>query len=218
MPDGGSDTKRLLEQWHAGDVQALHALLSKHHDWIHERVHQRLGNELRARAETGDYVQDVVLEVLQYVPRFLVADGEKLRALLATMVENVLRDRSDWHSAKRRTIARERPLPPDTVLHVDLPRERVETPTTAAHRNEQEAWVRLALELLEPDDRALVVMREMEGLPFREIASRLSISDDSAERRYKRAFQRLSFKVKALRRGDVADATASSSDGRSAEV
>jgi len=203
MANDRSTTRVLLSRWHGGDEVARDELLARHLDWIRLRVHERLGPELKARAATGDYVHDVACEVLQYMPRFLVEDGDRFRALICRIVENVLRDRSDWYAAKRRSRSRERPLPSDTVLHLDPPRNRVATPTTDADRREREAWVRLGLELLSEIDRAVLVKREWEGETFAVIGSQLGMSTDAAERRYKKAFERLAIKVKALRRGDL---------------
>jgi len=196
-------TRVLLTRWHEGDELARDELLARHLGWIQSRVHERLGPELRARGTTGDYVHDIACEILQYMPRFLVQDGDRFRALICRIVENVLRDRSDWYAAKRRSRSRERPLPSDTVLHLDPPRQRVATPTTDADRKEREAWVRLGLELLDGVDRAVLVRREWEGETFTKIAAQLGMSVDAAERRYKRAFERLAMKVRALRRGDL---------------
>ena len=208
-------TRLLLQRWHQGDRAALDDLLSRNLDWIRSRVHERLGSQLRARGTTGDYVQDVACEILTYIPNFVVEDGERFRGLVARIVENVLRDKSDWYLAKRRSMARERPLPKDTVLHLDLPRAKVVTPTTEAHRREQEAWVRLALELLDETDRLVLVSRDWEGLTFTAIGEKLGLSVDAAERRYKRAFERLALKVKAIRRGDIDGAVeAPRDDGR----
>jgi len=203
MGNESPTTRVLLRRWHAGDLEARDQLLAKHLDWIRLRVHQRLGPSLRARGTTGDYVQDVACEVLQYMPRFAVEDGDRFRALIGRIVENVLRDKSDWYASMRRSRARERPLPPDTVLHLDLPRERVVTPSSAAHAREQEAWVWLGLDLLDEVDRTTLILRDWQGATFAAIGEKLGMSVDRVERRYRHAFERLALKVKALRRGDI---------------
>ena len=65
-------TGKLLERWHAGDGGALDELLVRDLPWIRRCVHRRLGQGLRQRAETEDFVQEAVLEVLRYGPRFVV--------------------------------------------------------------------------------------------------------------------------------------------------
>jgi RNA polymerase sigma factor (sigma-70 family) len=201
MTSDPSDTKSHLKAWHRGEEASLRSLLSRNLDWIHERVRQRLGDGLRQRLESCDIVQDAALQFLQYGPRFLLSDEKKFRTLLARIVENVLRDKHDWFSAKRRAVALEQPLPDDTVLDLDPRKGIVKTPSMSAQRHEEEAWLRLGMELLDPEDRKILALRQWDHLAFEEIGERLSISGDAAWMRHKRAVDRLAKKVGDLRRG-----------------
>ncbi len=212
LTDDGSTTGVLLTRWHDGDRTARDALLDRHLPWLREQVHRQLGAALRSRAETGDFVHEVVSEFLEYAPKFRVTDEKAFRALLMRIVETTLQDQSDWYRAKRRDFARSVPLPTDTVLGLDPPRHQPPTPSQIASTNEETSWARLALELLDAEDRRLVVMREIDGSTFREIAAALAISDDAAERRYRKAFERLGFRIKALKRGDVSSAASDGSE------
>lgn len=199
-------TGDLLRRWHAGDARALDELLALHLPWIRDRVHKRLGAALREKAETGDIVQDSLLQFLRYGPRFVIGTDEQFRKLLARIVENVLRDKLDFFSARRRQMAREQPLGSDTVLSLDPPRaEVIDTPSQAAAREEDEAWMRLALELLDPDERRLLVLREWDDLSFREIGERLGISDSAAKMRHHRAIASLAHLMSSLRKGQLPD-------------
>jgi DNA-directed RNA polymerase specialized sigma24 family protein len=110
------------------------------------------------------------------------------------------------YTARRRNWARERPIPADTVLYLDPAKRAGETPSVAANRNEEEAWVRLGLELLDPEKRDLVVLRQWDQLSFAEIGEKLAITENAARLRYLRALNDLSNTITALRRGDVAAA------------
>ncbi len=200
-------TLTLLRRWHSGDAEALSALLARHLPAIRERVERRMGPRLRQRGDTEDYVQDAVLRVLVEGPRFEVDDDEHFRMLLARVVENTLRDRHRWFAARRRAAARERPLPPTTVLSLCTGRTPRETPSRAMDREEKEAWVRLALDLLEDGPRELIVLHEWDGLSFPEIGKRLGTSEDAARMRYQRAVAKLALKIGELRRGRIEKAT-----------
>ncbi len=205
MQDERTQTARLLNQWHRGDRDALDQLVQENADWIENRVRHRLGGLLRARGETVDYVQEVMVEVLRYAPRFVVSDRQRFRAMLARMVENVLRDEVDRHKALRRDPRREQPIPTDSVLRLDSGRHRVAPPSEHAMRAEGEAWIRLALELIEPEDRKVILLREHEGLSFAEVGEALGIQENTARMRFQRALPRLMKKVESLRRaGDEA--------------
>jgi len=203
--DPEEEVRESDHRWHTQDRRALDALLDEHLSWISARVHHRLGDKLRRKDETCDLVQDALVQFLRYGPGIVLSDGRQFRALLARIAENVLRDRHDWFNAQRRAIARERPLPSDTLLNLDPPRSGIETPSKAAARNEQEGWVRLGIELLEPTDRMLIVLRDWQKLEFGRIGEQLEITGDAARMRYRSALCRLSAKVSSLRRGKVVD-------------
>lgn len=199
-----TDTVYLLERWHAGDRESLDRLLERHLPWIRDRVHHRLGDLLRRRGETGDYVQEAMVEVLNYTPRFRVSNEAQFRALLARIIENTLRDQHEWYTARRRDIARDRPFKPDTVLDLDGDLERTpKTPSNVVDQEEREAWVRLGIELLEPRDREVIVLRQWESLSFPEIGTRLGLDRSAAHKRFSRAIERLGKIVWAMRQGHV---------------
>lgn len=199
-PDPSGTTDHLRE-WHRGKRADLDKLLNRHLDWIHERVRKRLGTQLRQRLESCDIVQDAAYQFLQYGPRFVLSDEKRFRALLARIVENILRDKHDWFTAQRRAIALEQPLPDDTVLNLDPSRTKVRTPSMSAQRHEEEAWLRLGMELLDPEDKEILVFRQWDHQSFEEIGHRMNITADAAWMRHRRAVDRLAKKVGDLRRG-----------------
>ena len=187
-------------------------LLERHLSWIQSFVHRKLSDLIRSKAETGDIVQDAVMQFIRYGPRFHLSNDRQFRALLAKIVENVLRDKYDWFTAHRRAIARERPLPPDTVLNLDPSEGMVDSPSQIVQRNEQEAWVRLGLELLEPGDRRIIIFRDWEDLSFTEIGKRSGLSKSTARRKYLDSIEQLIDKVRALKSGDLEAALGSETD------
>jgi len=201
-----TETRELLLRWHDGDQAALLELVQQDADWIAARVRRRMGPLLRRRAETQDIVQNTLLQVLHDGPRFVLSDREQLRKLLACMVENVLRVEANHQQAQRRDVRREavpRAVPAagsQSVLSLDPP-AAVTRPSEAAGRQEQRDWVRLALELLEPEDRNVVLWREYHELPFGEIAQRLGVAEDAARMRYNRALPKLAKQLVRLRAG-----------------
>jgi RNA polymerase sigma factor (sigma-70 family) len=148
-------------------------------------------------------VQGAALAALQYTPRFLTADRQQFRALVARIVENHLRDAYDHHAAQRRHPGRERELPDDSVLDLDRSRHATGQPPVAASRDEQEAWVRLALELLDPPDRQVLLLRQWQELEFAEVARQLGIGEDAARMRFQRALPKLAQQLARLRQGRV---------------
>jgi len=196
-------TRELLQRWHTGDRAAIEALVARDLPWIQDYVRGRLGPLLRGRGETGDYVHDAVLQVLAYVPRFVTDSRSGFRTLLARVLENHLRDAHDYHAAQKRTPLRERPVPDDSVLDLDRPQRSSTRPGSVAERNERAAWVRLAIELLESDDRRVLLLREWHGLEFAAIGERMGLSENAARMRFQRALPRLAEQLERLRNGEL---------------
>ena len=193
-------TTSFLPNWQEGGDH-LEEVLHRHLPWVQNYVHRRLGSFHRRKADTGDIVQDAMVQFLRHGPRFLLKNDRQFRALLGRIVENVICDNYDWFTAQRRAVARERPLPPDTILNLDPPVGKVSTPSGIAQEHERVAWIRLALELLEPDLRKVVVLRRWEDLSFPEIGRRLDMSKATARRRYLHSVNRLIETVNVLQEG-----------------
>ena len=196
-------TAQLLKSWHGGHEDGLDALLERHLPWIRIHVRRRLGPLLRRGAETSDYVQDAMIEFLRYGPRIVISDDDHFRALIVRIVENSLRNKYDWFTAQRRAIARERPIPSDTILRLDPPKDSVKTPSQSVQRHEDEAWVRLCMELIDPEDSEIIILRQWEHLSFVQIGEKLGISANTARMRHNRAVNRLAEQVGNLRRRNI---------------
>ncbi len=193
----------LLRGWCSGDEEALAVLLGEERDWICGLVRRRLGAALRGRAETQDVVQDAVVEVLRSGPRILTRDRAAFRALLARIVENTLRDAHDRHTAARRDLRREVPLDSRSTIVLDKSLRSVTHVSEAAVREEERALIRCAIELLEPIDREIVLLRGYRELEFAECARLLGIAVSTAQMRFARAVPRLARMVARLRAGQV---------------
>jgi len=196
----GSSLSETLARWYAGEPQALDKLIEENHEWVHRVVRARLGEGLRKKLDSMDIVQEAMGEFLRYGPRVRVESEDHFRNLLARIVENVIRDEHDWYHARRRAMSREQRLPADSVI--DLQRSAALTrPDRAAEKGEHRAEVRLAMELLDPDERRVVLLRQWEGLEFAEVGARLGLTADAARMRFQRALPRLAAKVGEIRAG-----------------
>jgi RNA polymerase sigma-70 factor, ECF subfamily len=201
-------TVDLIRRWQTGDRRALDLILERHLGWITECVRKEIGPIGRAKAESADLVQDVVVELIEAGPRFVVSNSDHFRALLARMARNVVCDQIDHFTALRRNVGRERPLPSDRLVDLDPPRGTVRRPSEEAAQRESEAFMSLGLELLDPDDRRVVLLRDIDELSFAEVAKRLETTVGAATVRHSRAVARLKRAVELLRAGRLADALA----------
>jgi RNA polymerase sigma-70 factor (ECF subfamily) len=202
MADAAS-TQELLQRWHAGDGAALAALVEASLPWLRQHVERRLGAFLRDRGDSSDYLHDALLDFLRDGPRFQVRDERQFRGLLVRVIENTLRDKNDWFRAKRRNLGG--PAVSASVLDLHSGIAVSSTPSRGASREERRAWVRLALELLDPEDRKVILGRDYEDRSFAEIGAELGMTADAARMRWTRAVGRLAQTMLKLRAGDVDD-------------
>lgn len=194
-------TRALMERWNGGDESALEELLAQHGDWLRAHVRVRLGPAMRSRVESMDIVQDTLVEFLKSGPRFVVENANQFRGLMGKVIENRIRDRRDWFSAQCRAMAREERG--GSVADLSGGGHSQSRPDRVAAKNEWEALVRLAVMLLEPDDRDIVILRQWQEMQFEDIGKKLGIEPDAARMRFNRALPRLAARVDELRRGKV---------------
>lgn len=192
-------TLELLQRWNGGDQAALDELLERHLEWITDYVHGRIGERLRSRAETLDFVQASMLDFLRYGPKFQVRDESAFRGLFARIAENNIRDQDRYLGRAMRDADRESGNRSSaSVLHLDA-RRSVTRPSEHLAREESVAFVRVALELLDPQDREAIWLREFEELSFAEVGAKMGLAENAARMRFQRALPRLAAKVAQLR-------------------
>jgi len=201
---GRSRTRTLIERSGLGDHAARDELLAEHMDWIRNRVRQELGPALRKRVDSVDMMQEAAIRALEYGPRFVTSDPGAFRAILCRIIVNTIRDENDKQRAQKRDIARERPLQ-NSAICIDLPEPGGETPSQVVMKLEQGERLALALAMLEPEDREVLHLREIEGLSLREIGERLGLTEDAARMRHKRALPKLRHTLERLSRGEIDD-------------
>ena len=201
-------TAVLLESHHRGDSSALLAIVQRDLEWVRAFVHRHLGGEVRRLEETADVVQEVMLNVLRNGQHFVVASKDDFRALIATIVLNHLRSRGRYHHAGKRDVRRERAGQSDSALYLgrDSPAKCVTRPDQNAEHEEAIALVRLARDLIAPESRELLEMREAE-MSFVAIGERLGCAEEAARKRYGTAVRHLEEGVRMLKQGRLRDLT-----------
>lgn len=200
-------TRELLLRWHRGDQEALALLVQQEQAFVAQHVRGRLGSSLRRQLETQDVVQQTMLNALRNAPRFLLSDRGQLRGLFVRMVENTLQSAANHQQRQKRDVRREQPwtaVADDTVVDLDVA-DTATDPSAAVAREDLRAWIRLALELLDVDDREVVERRDYQEQSFAAIAAELEEAEDTVRMRYQRALPKLAAALTKLRQGRLAD-------------
>ncbi len=147
-------------------------------------VRVRLGSRLRARFEIEDVLQETLAAALVAWERFEDRGDGSLVRWLCRIAETTIRSLAEREGALKRT-------PPGERERITRALRRMEDdatgPATAAGRAEKNAAVARSLEMLDEDEREIVLARFFRGLPFEEVAREAGISVSTARRRMGRA-------------------------------
>ena len=180
--DGAAET---LARAQAGDQDAFREIYLAHHAALYRYA---LG-ELGSVDDACDVVQEVFIRAWRGLGSFR---GEtSLLRWLFRITRNLIIDRI---RARRRRpeVSLETPLGPDTEDTVgDRIASKRKGPDEATEHAEEMAAFRKALADLPEGQRIVFVLREWEGLDYREIAERLGLNDGTVKSRLARAREAL---------------------------
>jgi RNA polymerase sigma-70 factor (ECF subfamily) len=190
------DTDLLLRRAAAGDDAARGDLLQRHRGRLKRMVAVRLDPRLAARVDPSDVVQEARAEAAGRLDGYLRDRPLPFYPWLRAIAQQRLLDLRRRHvEAGRRSVAREEErlgLSDRSALELaERLFARPSSPSARARRHELRERVRAALAGLREADREVLVLRHLEGLPAREIAAVLGISEGAVHTRHVRALQRL---------------------------
>lgn len=163
--DADASDEGLVRRFLAGDAGAFEGIVGRHRDAVYRFIRWQLG---AARQEAEDATQDALVEMFRSLPRY--SGRSRLRTWILGLARNVCLRR-------RRALARRLPAPlwaaddetlraiPDAGADVEALLERRETRDR----------VRAGIDGLSPEHRVVVLLREVEGLSYEEIASVLEV-------------------------------------------
>jgi RNA polymerase sigma-70 factor (ECF subfamily) len=190
------DTEQLLKQVADGDDVARDQLLQRYRRRLRRMVAVRFDRRLAARVDPSDVVQETLAEAAAQLDRYLQERPLPFYPWLRRMAQRRLIDLHRRHvQARRRTVTREEAaggLPGrSAVALAERLFGRPSSPSAGLHRQERRERARAALAALPEQDREVLVLRILEGLPTRETAAVLEISEVAVRSRQVRALERL---------------------------
>jgi len=186
MPDVRVDQSvTLLLKAQAGDNDALNQLLARYLPRLKRWASGRLPWGLRTMLETGDLVQDAIVNALPHLDKLEIRSERALFVYLQRAVKNRV---IDLHKRARRRPVREE-FPPDVPAGGVSPQE------AAIGAEALESYKR-ALASLKDEERQAIMLRVEQGLDFEEVAIHLGKpSADAARMAVTRAIVRLADKM-----------------------
>ena len=177
------DESELVARAREGDRAAFSQLVWHHQDQIHNMVYALVGD----RDDADDLAQEVFVKAYRSLPR--VRGGSKFHTWLYRIGVNCALDHVRSRN-RRRSLALECDRCRDTDL-VDPGVSSPEASDSKVMRKELQAILERALASLPPDHRAAVVLRDIDGLHYEEIAYATNCSIGTVKSRLFRARARL---------------------------
>lgn len=147
----------LVERTRAGDLSAFEALVERHRPVVFRVAARIVGDD-----EADDVAQDAFLRAFHRLSQF--RGDAPFRSWLLRIA----------HNAALNTLERRRSVPLDEPEE-DRPPEpgtdRPRTPADELELTERRQRLQVKLQLMQPTHRAVLVLRDLEGLSYEEIAS-----------------------------------------------
>lgn len=179
-----------------GDPATLGRLLELYRRYLALLARVQIGQRLQGKVDASDVVQETFLEAHRSFGKFQGTNEAQfigwLRQILACNLTDLLRR---YLGAQGRDVRLEREIASAIDLSsASLDRGLVAQQSSPSHqavRREQSVLLADALEQLPGDYREVIVLRNVEGLSFPDVAQRMGRSLDSVEKLWMRGLARL---------------------------
>jgi RNA polymerase sigma-70 factor (ECF subfamily) len=179
-----SAEEQFLERLRAGDAPAFNRLVEERHGDIYALLYRLTEDPEEAR----DLTQETFLQAFRHLSSFR-GDAD-LRTWLYRIAVNQARNRWRWWKRRRRdrTVSLDAPVSEgfDAPLSAGLAAGEGLDPERQALAREREAALHAALKSLARPYREVIVLRDIEGLSYEEVASALDLNVGTVKSRLNR--------------------------------
>src|SRR5262245_58426106 len=176
------DERALIERCRAGDVAAFEPLVEKYRQRVWRLAHQ----VLRDREEAWDCAQEAFVRAYSSLSSF--RGQSAFYTWLFRITVNVATDRHRSRGARARALGNE-PIPEEEWERTAIDTER--GPDESAAQAEQRERIRAALDSLPLKARTIIMLSDVEGLSYKEIAEVLNCPIGTVMSRLHNARKRL---------------------------
>jgi RNA polymerase sigma-70 factor (ECF subfamily) len=181
----------LVSRCAAGEEEACADLVAEHQRMVVQLAMNLLGD----RDEALDLSQEVFLRVFRTIHRF--RGQSSLRTWIYRIAVNQARNRHRFW--RRRHRADQVPIELHIAAHGEFTSNRQETPDRMLAQKELATKLEAALDHLPFDQRTAIVLREIDGLSYEEIAFSLGVAVGTVKSRLTRARQALRLELREER-------------------
>ena len=187
----GEAETSLIARCSRGDDEACRQLMDEHQRMVYRLAFQILGNE----DEAHDISQEVFLRVFRTIHRF--RGRAALRTWIYRIAINQARNRQRWWQRRQQAYHVSLDAMMTDAHHGELPAPALtSSPDLALHRKELSQRLWDTLRRLPFEQRTALVLRELHGMRYAEIAYSLDVSVGAVKSRLARARENMREELK----------------------
>ena len=180
----------LVQRAREGDSEARDHLFDAYRNYLSVVARAQVGSWLRTKVDPSDLVQQTLLEAHRDFARFKGKTEQEWIAWLRRILSHNATDFARrFHAAKKRQQNREVPLVDGSGGQE--PADSGETPSRQVIRAETQREVADALSRLSPDHQEVIMLRNLQRLPFDEVARQMNRTRPAAQMLWLRAIKKL---------------------------
>jgi RNA polymerase sigma-70 factor, ECF subfamily len=194
----GSRVEHLMGEAREGRREALGALLQSYRNYLMILATTQLDRRLRRRMNPSDLVQEAMLAAHRDFPKFRGGSERELLAWLRQILINCLHHAIEMHlKAKRRDVRCEvsidqvsAALDRSVMRFVQVLADPGPSPSAPVRQRERAVALADQLAKLPPQYRDVIVLRNLQGLSFEEVAERLDRKPGAVRMLWLRAIEK----------------------------
>jgi len=179
--------EELLERFKEGDARAFETLLQRYRAPIYNFILR----SVRDRERAADLTQDTFLKVVQRADSF--RGGSKLSTWIYAIARNLCIDHGRRMKFRRHKSLDAPMKQSDEKSSPMVDRVASEAPVTDRDAIAKELQIHIAeaVEELPDEQREVFLLRQVQGLPFKDIAEVVGVSENTVKSRMRYALERL---------------------------
>src|SRR5262245_12434857 len=191
-----SSVARCIRLAREGQGEALAEILEAYRNYLRLIASTCFERELRGKADPSDVVQEALVKVHQNFHQFRGATERELLGWMRAIVARLLTDlHRRFLTGPEHAVGRERSIE-EVLTRSSLILEgafaaRDDSPSARASNRERSVVLADALAQLDPDDREVITLRTLLGLPWDDVAARMDRSPDAVRMLWTRSVRRL---------------------------
>jgi RNA polymerase sigma-70 factor (ECF subfamily) len=189
-----TSVSELIRQARDGDAASRDELFRLCRSYLGLMARAQVESWLRVKVDASDLVQQTLLEAHRDFDRF---QGRSQQEWLAWLRRILARNAADYvrqyRGAAKRAVRREVPFATESGVRGGAPEPAapIETPSEEFFQLEAELQISAALATLPPDYQEVIFLRNLQRLPFDEVARRMDRSRPAAQMLWFRALKKL---------------------------